>query len=246
MSEKISRKELLELLSASTEDQREKKEALDDLDKKALEGYQYLENPSAADAIEKLNRRFDQWLPNHQVSRSAFTIRMNRMKLLRAVAAVALLLTVSTFFLLRQSSTKRLALQYFEAPPSTYLNLSRGGEKNEKGDLTAAFMQYEKKKYAEAAEAISQLVVQYPDKRDLIYYQGISLFASGQVDQAIDILKVCASETYQDVDKKTPWFLALAYLKKGDLISAKSWLEKAEKFDEVHSKDAAKILKKIR
>lgn len=100
MSEKISKKQLLELLSASDQDQRKKMQTLDDLDKKALEGYQYLENDHAEDAISRLNTRFEQWLPNQQVSRSAKTIKMGRVRLLRAVAAIALLLTVSTFFYL--------------------------------------------------------------------------------------------------------------------------------------------------
>lgn len=107
-------------------------------------------------------------------------------------------------------------------------------------------MLYEKKQYAEAATAISDLVGKHPEKRDLVYYQGISLLASGEVDQSIALLKVSANESYQDVDKKTPWYLALAYLKKGDLTLATPWLEKTEKVDELHRKDAAKILKKIR
>jgi predicted Zn-dependent protease len=246
MSEKMSKKELLELLSASALHQKEKLQALDDLDRKAVEGYQYLENEQAEDAIQKLSTRFEQWLPNQQISRSAVTLKMGRVRLLRAVAAIALLLVVSTFFLLRQPSPERLALQYFEAPPSTYFIVSRGAANAEQSELTSAFMLYEKKSYREAAEAISDLVEKHPEKRDLVYYQGISLLASGQVDQSIELLKVSAQETYQDVDKKTPWFLAIAYLKKGELALATPWLVKAETVDQLHSKDAAKILTKIR
>ncbi|NND32369.1 MAG: hypothetical protein HKN76_07225 [Saprospiraceae bacterium] len=245
MSEKISRKELLELLNNPKENA-ELRNALDDVDKKALEGYQYLADGTANEAIDSLSKRFDQWLPNQEISRSTRTINTSRRRWILRVAAAALLFLIPVFFLLKSPSSARMASQYFEAPRSPYLNMNRGAQDEIDKEFYDAFALYEKKQYLEASEALAELSASYPDKLDLPFYQAVSLLGANQVDAAIDILKVTATQNYQDLDRRSPWFLGLAFLMKSDENEAKVWLQKAVELDEQYGTDAASLLEKMR
>ncbi|MCB0688903.1 MAG: tetratricopeptide repeat protein [Saprospiraceae bacterium] len=241
MSEKLTRKELLELLGKPDG----QLPLIDDLDRKALEGYQYIDSDqSAKTALDKLDGRFNKWLDTKDVVKEKKS-KTRTIVWIQRVAAVLLLLMIPVFLLIRPNQSVRLANQYFEAPRSTYLMLNRGEGSTSTTSLTEAFTFYEKGDFAQAAKAISEIRDQYPDNKDLQFYQGISLLASGDAEKSISLFRNCLDETYQDLNQRTPWYLALAYLKTGNQTEARNWLEKTVAFDPSHKTSAQQILAKI-
>ncbi|MCB0665677.1 MAG: hypothetical protein KDC80_07640 [Saprospiraceae bacterium] len=241
MSEKLTRKELLELLNQSVEQNR----SLDELDQKALEGYEYLDNDhSAENALDRLDARFNQWVEQKEVSKVKKG-RTRTMLILQRVAAVILVLLIPTVLIFQPGQSKRLANRYFEAPRSTYVMLNRGDQATEQTSLNEAFTLYEKGEFSKAAIAIENLVADNPEKKDLKFYQAISLYASGQIEESIPLLESCTTEPYQELDERSPWYLGLAYLKKGERDQAIIWLQKAAEVDALHEESALKLLNKI-
>lgn len=241
MSEKLTREELLDLLGKSIDDSG----LTDELDRKALEGYQYLDDGQSADKVlNKLDDRFDHWLEKKEVEKQKKT-RVRTITLIQRVAAAILLLLIPAFFIFRPGQSVRLANQFFEAPRSSYLLLNRGEQTSNQTAVTDAFALYEKGKFSEAAPAIEALINEYPEKKDLKFYQAISLLGSGHIDESIEILKQCTTEPDQDLDKRSPWYLALAYLMNSDRNEAKIWLDKTILLDAQHKEDAQILLEKI-
>lgn len=244
MSEKLTRKELLGLLNEFPKE--EKGHLPDQLDQKALDGYQYLDRGlNAEDALNKLDDRFGKWIESKQVSTVVKSPQVRRIILLQRIAAAVLLVLVPLFFLLKPVSTSKLADHYFEAPRSPYLIISRGEQPTGESEINQAFTLYEKGQYAEAAKDIGRLIIDHPDKQDLKFYQAISLLASGDHLESIRLLKECTEEPFQELHQRSPWYLALAYLKAGNKEEARPWLQRTLLVDELHKKPAEELLQKI-
>ena len=244
MSEKLTRKELLDLLNEFPRG--EKEHSPDKLDQKALDGYQYLDRGlNAEDSLRKLDDRFGKWMKGKEVSSIRKSPKVRRFILLQRIAAAVLLVLVPLFFILKPTSTSKLADHYFEAPRSPYLIISRGEQPTDESQFNQAFTLYEKGQYAEAAKDIGRLIIDHPDKQDLKFYQAISLLASGDHVQSIRLLKECTEEPFQELHQRSPWYLALAYLKAGDKEEARHWLQRTLLIDELHKEPAGKLLQKI-
>lgn len=246
MPEKITRKELLDLLSRSTPDFQSTNPP-DDLDKKAIEGYQYLDaNQHPDDVLENLDNKFDNWLSVKEVSRSKRVRKMTTIQLIQRVAAIALLLLIPTIFIFKPNSTTKLVDQYFDVPRSTYFMVNRGENVSVEPDLHDAFALYEKGDYRAAAEAIEKLIPNHLEKKDLKFYHAISLFVVGEFDQSIDLLLLCSEDNFQGLNQRSPWYLAMAYLKKGDKEAAAKWLKQTLTLDSMHAQNAQNILDKLK
>jgi tetratricopeptide (TPR) repeat protein len=246
MSERLTRKALLDLLSSPTAESGDIP-AHDALEKLAMEGYQYLdEGRSAEESLTRLDQRFEQWLEDKPLKISGDQARRRMISLLQKIAAVILLILVPVFLILKPTPLAQLADRYFEAPRSPYLMVSRGQQTDTESKFNEAFTHYEKGEYAKAASAIGNLVVENPDKPDLKFYQAISLLATGDTEKSIGLLEECAGESQDNLDIRSPWYLALAYLTTRDKDEAQHWLQKTIALDDLHQEKAKELLEKIR
>jgi hypothetical protein len=245
MSDKVTRKELLELLNQSRPAQINDIQ-LDELDAKAMEGYQYLDKGQHPEvALRNLDQKFDKWLDDKEVSKGKRVRKLNATFILQRVAAVVLLLLIPAIFIFKPVSLTKLVDRNFEIPRSTYFMVNRGENPAAETDIHNAFVLYEKGDYLAAAKAIEALKLIHPDKKDLKFYQAISLLAAGEVDQSIDLLLLCSQDNFQDLSTKSPWYLAMAYLKKGDKESAGKWLQQTLVHDSLHAQSAREILDQL-
>lgn len=237
---------MLDLLSSPTPESGDIP-APDALEKLAMEGYQYLdEGRSPEESLTSLDQRFEQWLEHKPSKISGNQARRRMIGLLQKIAAIILLILVPVFFLLRPATLPQLADRYFEAPRSPYLMVSRGQQTDTESKFNQVFTYYEKGDYAEAASAIGDLVAENPDKPDLKFYQAISLLATGDTEKSIGLLEECAGESQDNLDIRSPWYLALAYLTTGAKDEAQYWLQKTITLDDLHQKKAKELLEKIR
>lgn len=246
MSERLTRKALLELLSSPAAESGDIP-APDSLEKLAMEGYQYLdEGRSAEESLTSLDQRFEQWLKQKPSKTLGDQARRRMIGLLQKIAAIILLILVPVFLILKPAPLPQLADRYFEAPRSPYLMVSRGQQTDTESKFNQAFTYYEKGEYSEAAGAIGNLVAENPDKPDLKFYQAISLLATGDTEKSIRLLEECAGASQDNLDMRSPWYLALAYLTAGDKDKAQHWLQKTIALDDLHREKAKELLDKIR
>ncbi len=240
MSKHLQREDFLDRLRGLSKDESE----LDDLDRKALEGYQYLDKDQDANAaLGRLDNRFEQMMASQSADSGPTKVRS--MRWIRAVAAIGLLLLIPSYFLFKTPSNEALVTAYYDAPRSTYYQQVRGGQEDTDGAITQAFELYETGSYSAAQEALANLIPEHPDKPDLKFYQGVAALAAGNSKAAVTLLTESLEINYQNVNQQAPWYLALAYLQQGNVAEARIYLEQTINADPRHQRNAEELLAKI-
>ena len=157
-------------------------------------------------------------------------------------ASIAILIVSGLYFYKTDYSNKALFANYYQTPKNIVHPIVRNG--NQQDDLTNAFIAYQKEDYSTAQKLFSSL---YDTKQEsfLLFYEGIALMELSQTDLAIQTLEEHIK--YNDVvSHKTNWYLALAYLKKGEVPKAKE-IFKVISDDTMtfNTKEAKALLKKL-
>ena len=240
MSKHLQREDFLDRLRGSSKDESE----VDDLDRKAIDGYQYLDKDQDANVIlNRLDQRFEQMMASQGADSGPAKVRSIRW--IQAVAAIGLLLLIPAYFLFKSPSNEALFTAYFDAPRSTYFQQVRGGQEDTNDDIAEAFELYETGSYAEAQEALADLIPEHPDKPDLKYYQGVSALAAGNSTAAVALLTESLEINYQNVNQQAPWYLALAHLQQGNEAEARIYLEQSIMTDPRRQREAEELLAKL-
>lgn len=145
-----------------------------------------------------------------------------------AIAATVLLLVVAYLFVVPELnySEETLFADNFE-PYKMVLN--QRSSTPDMGETTKLLNQavsaYEQKDFQTAAKLFQELQNQSPDAGAFLLYASISDLSLGNTDQAITNLeKIIAADAPLFVEQGR-WYLALAYLQKGDLAKAKTQLQ---------------------
>jgi len=241
MANKLSRSELKRLLAESKAEEIKLTRDQDDLDQKAVEGFQYLETPFDA-SMTRLDERFGQALDKAEKSRSNAGAKVHKFAWVHRVAAIALVLVLASYFLFQSRNGSELYDNYFEPPSSHYYQATRGG--TGMNDLTTAFIPYEKGDFAAAYTEIISAQESHPDRPDLTFYAAISKLGEGDAEAAIPMFKACLSIEYQGVNEMAPWYLGLAYLKLGNVSEAKQYFEQVPGGSR-YGESAAELLAKL-
>ncbi len=218
MTKKLTRSELQQLLKIQQEGRSKGGSDMDDLDRKALEGYQYLDT-DAETSLKRLDVRFEQRLTQATTEEKVKTGKVRRLSWLKRVAAIGLVIVMASYFLFQRTNADRLFAEHFEPPQSHYYQATRGS--TDLDALSLAFAPYEAGKFELAYDRIMDIKTQYPDKPDLLFFAAISKLASGDAGAAIHMLKECLSLDHRTTGDHAAWYLGLAYLKLGDSHLAK-------------------------
>ena len=242
MSQNFTKEDFLKILNqGDLSDSR-----MDDLDRKAAEGFQYLESEETAQSVlDRIDARFDAHL-NSVSTGSKVETKVFSFKRIQRLAAVLLLFLIPAYFIFKAPTTDKLFVANFEAPRSTYFQQTRGSvDKGVDVALKSAFQSYEMGDYDKAKVAIAELSKTHADKPDLLFYQGLAALGAGDAREAIDLFTDCLDIEYQNVQTKAPWYLALSYLKLGDKSQAIKWLEKSIQVDDRHRNSAETLLEDL-
>jgi predicted Zn-dependent protease len=106
--------------------------------------------------------------------------------------------------------------------------------------LNQAIIAYENKNYKETSSAFQELQSNSPDLIALRFYTGLSELGEGNSDIATNIFKEILDTPDHLFVEQSRWYLALAYLQKGDRNAANLELTKIKKGQFKH--DEAKIV----
>lgn len=122
---------------------------------------------------------------------------------------------------------ERLAMQYFEAP--TDMSIAKKGEAKRKAGTDALKKQvqtfYKEKNYRNALEVLEQMAEDDSgfNLSQVYFSMGICHFLLKESEPAVkDFLKVSPQD---GIKSKSDWYLALTYLKQGDIAATKELLK---------------------
>ena len=159
-------------------------------------------------------------------------------KPISAIAAI-LIIALSISFLI-DSKVDHLYLfeSYFEPSKNVTSPIVRN---NNDDDLkNEAFFVYNKGNYEKASGLFSKLF-QETNNSEFLFYQGNSLLAQGNSQQAIEVFNEHLKHNDQ-LSNRTYWYLALAYLNTNELKLAKKELEAYIASGDVYKSEEAKSL----
>ncbi len=102
---------------------------------------------------------------------------------------------------------------------------------------------YNKKDYDEAITSFKQYIADYPDDHDAKLYSAVSLLEKDRPDEVILLLSPIKNLKDFEMAGDVDWYLALAYLKTGEIGKAKQLLTAIEDLD--YQEKANELLEKL-
>jgi predicted peroxiredoxin len=150
------------------------------------------------------------------------SVKGNRFKWIYRIAAAAcvlVLIGVGIMQFVGQNTDAQLYEQNFTHLPPNFI---------ERDDtislLTEAVKLYDKKEYGAANPKFDTFLAKDPNNIAASLYAGISHLAVGETDRAIPLFKKVVADQNENFIEPAQWYLALAYIKRGDKNNALSML----------------------
>lgn len=168
--------------------------------------------------------------------------RTSRFLYYAVAASVMLLIAVGIFvFNPKQDSPSELYAEYFVPYPNVFEPTVRGASTSAK--RTQAFQSYEQGDYTNAASLFSELTATDRNPGMLMLLANANL-AIGKTEEAKAIFAELAKKE-DTLRNAATWYLAICYLKQGDIGSSRAILTKIAESDNEYSKRADAVLKKL-
>ena len=154
-------------------------------------------------------------------------------------ASIVLLLGASYFFFpQRTDSPQELFAEHFEPYRNVIHPIVRDAEQQDK--RTAAFAAYEQGRYEDAIVLFDELYASSP-AHFYLFYKANALIELERAKEAIPLLEEHL-KTSDTLTEKSPWYLAMAYLKLNDRTNAKKWLRVVERQQKYKASTAKALL----
>ena len=230
LSGELSPEEVKQLLHDADNDPALKKEILlcDELRK-------YMENEEKRAFYEKVKKAGEEYQAN----------RIHRKRIsYRIAAAFALLLGIGSayYFTLDKGENKQpvaLTENFYQTPEA--ISFNRGDATPGKQDLADAMDWYGKRNYKRALEQFEKLEKVYPSDPVPAFFAGVCCIETEEFRKATVHFGRLDRLPENPYTYQSAWFSGLCYLRTGDVINGKSWIEKAAQHSRYREK-AKKIL----
>jgi tetratricopeptide (TPR) repeat protein len=165
---------------------------------------------------------------------------------LRYAAAVALLLIIGsvTLFHDKNLSNEDILNRYYKAyePPT----VQRSGSAIVNEDYSLALEFYNIHDYEKAAELFTKVLENNPRDMQSALLNGVSNFESNKYPEASSSFADVINDNNNLYIDQAQWYLALCYVRTDEKDKAVRQLETIKKGNGIHSKDATKILRKLK
>lgn len=179
-------------------------------------------------------------LKKNEISLKGKMIRLS--KLVRIGIAASIFIVVSVYLYFELTKNERLYAEYYKPYDNIVYPLIRGNEIISDPEKQA-FKAYDNKQYALAAERFDKLL-QHEGDETKSFYKANALLANGSIEAAIPIFKDLLTRC-KEFCVQERWYLALAYLRKGDTVNAIQEFEKLINTQEPYSGNSRHILLKL-
>lgn len=179
----------------------------------ALEGFTLSEHKKNIHRdVKALNKKI------HGSVSSCTTLQHNWRLYYSLAAMLVLAFTSILYFQNKQPSHESLFTEYFKPYPNT-IPLVRGEESA--GLLESAMVEYESEKYKESLIILQNLLYREPENDNACFYAGISYLCLNDPQSAMGLLQKVVNNKRSDLADQATWYLALAYIKQGNIQAAK-------------------------
>lgn len=156
------------------------------------------------------------------------------------LAAAALLLFTFSFFFNKTQEPQQLFAANFEPYPNVFEPTVRGGTENKSDARTLAFSAYDRGDYNLAAKLFSDLLNKKEESGILLLAGNANLATDNLNDAQNDFLTLI--KDFDELDAQAKWYLALTYLKKGEIGKARLILLELENPTFTYSEKAENVL----
>lgn len=175
-----------------------------------------------------------QWQAPQTESQPTKVQPINRLKYIRGIGLMAasfllLLFAYQTYFSAEQASKPNLFSANFEPYKMILSERSELDDSTNVVVLNRAITAYRNQGYASAATTFQSLQNQYPKIVAYHFYKGLSLLANEETTAAIEAFEQILKTPKHFFTEQSEWYLALAYLQKGEESIAKTQLQKIKK-----------------
>nr|WP_297916761.1 CDC27 family protein [uncultured Allomuricauda sp.] len=163
-------------------------------------------------------------------------------KLLLA-ASIALVVSLGYVFWPKpQESMEQIFVEHFEPYRNVIQPVVRG-EEQQKSEKQLAFQYYEQGKYDKAIVLFDKL---YSTSKEpyYLFYKANALIQLNRAKEAIPLLEAHL-KTKDTLAEKSPWYLAMAYLKINDKNNTKKWLQQVVEQNRYKAQTAQKLLRSL-
>lgn len=165
-------------------------------------------------------------------------------RLAMAVAVIVVLLIPTYIFFLQSPDPQQLYADNFEPYPNI-ITASTRSDVQQAGELDEAMKLYENREYANAINGFNTYINQYPDQYEVRLYRGIANMQMDSINLAIKDLEA-VMENNRKLTDQAQWYLALLYLKDGDVAEARKILKQIAESENIFNEKAQNILNKIK
>ncbi len=157
--------------------------------------------------------------------------------------AATLLLLIAAFFVVRVNlnTLDKVYVSHYEKLPNKVAVIVRGEE--DMDELKQSMVVYNMGNYDQALEQFEKLDEEHPE---LNMYKGVIALEREQVEEAMGYFKPFAEDTDSEYYEEGKWYLALCYLKNGNLDKVKSTLAPLEENDDYYGQKAQSLLNEIK
>lgn len=147
--------------------------------------------------------------------------------------------------LLPSADPDRLFNKFYE-PLNLVSDVTRGPADAQDGlTLEAAIMNYKKGEYEKAVEGFAKTGMNDGLEGDIVFYQGIANLAARNYSEASSLLSKAVSYN-ANFNIEARWYLALTYLKTGDIIKAEECFKELALTPGYYKEPSDRILRRLK
>ena len=158
-----------------------------------------------------------------------------------AAACILVIVGIGLMYFFDKPTANEIYFAHFKTYENVVNPITRGETGKNLAD--SSFISYEKGEYKKAAEGFAQLFSE-TGKSYYLLYEANAYLAYEKPEKAIPLLEKQLS--YQDeFSEKSKWYLALAYLKTGEIEKAKTLFEEIKVAGSYKAEEAGEIIKDL-
>ena len=158
-------------------------------------------------------------------------------------ASVIILVGLSLYNIFIHQDTSKLFSNFYK-PYST--DISTRSAAKMKDNIQLSYYLYQEGDYESSYEMLKNYTIKNFDDQTARFYLGLNALQLQYYKMAIDEFTMVEQDTVSPFALHARWYLAMAYLKEGNIKSARHFLQKLTDEDNMYSYRARKILKKLK
>lgn len=219
-------------------------DAQDDFLNEAKEGWQQLGKEKFEGISQQLDHRIDAKILPEKKEGKVVSLNTNFFRVLTIAATVLVAVVSIWMFNSKQNNPEQLFAGYYKPLHDSNVSSVRGEEDQVEPNAFKAAQAFESEEFDQAIFYYKELLRSQPGNAKYTLFLGLAYMSSGKADAAINLYNTFkpGGDKY---DEDIQWYLALAYLQKGETRTAKVLMKDLTQSKGYYATTAAELMKKM-